>query len=86
MARMDEKLVEAYVGGYFMCQIELVRGDLAKRRCYATTWHCRLFSVAAKVEAKITGLAIHLGVSDRPDRFDLDKNLPPSEIPTPSSP
>jgi hypothetical protein len=71
-------LLGVYVARYFLCQTDHVWGDFARRRYYATIWHCRLFSVAAEVEAKTTGFAVDLGVSDGPDRFASD-TLPPAE-------
>ena len=70
-------LLGVYVAGYFLCQTGHVGGDFARQRDYATIWHCRIFSGAAKVEAKTTGFTVILGVSDRPDRFV--HTLPPGE-------
>jgi hypothetical protein len=71
-------LLGVYVAGYFLCQTDHIWGDFARDRSYATIWHCRVFSVAAWVEAKTTGFTVCLRVSDRPDSGACD-TLPPGE-------
>jgi hypothetical protein len=72
-------LLGVYAAGYFLCQTDHVWGDFARQRYYSTIWHCRVFSLAAAVEARTTGFTVRLGVSNGWDRFVLRDTPPPAE-------